>query len=192
MKKVILIGEEHIAARGPYVLLNTLKELKENGISCSIALELPSIEHIDNLFHINFRYIDALLFAQLQRKAYVLESMALFPAFATDLANMEEDRAIRDEIMAFEILERSSDVVVMLVGALHLEGISQHLKNNGVEVLSCAPKKSLGMHLFPSIIHHVANEHGFFYDTGEDEMSAYKRKINQFIRKDYALPLVVH
>ncbi len=64
-----------------------------------------------------------LLLTQLQRQSLLLESMTLFPTFAADLAN-QESMEIRDEIIATEIMEHASDadVVVMLVGALHLEG----------------------------------------------------------------------
>ena len=88
--------------------------------------------------------------------------MEIFPAFAADLANKEKERAVRDEIMAAEIFERNEDVVVMLVGALHLEGISRHLKTGGIEVLCFAPRSPLAMLLFPSIGQHISSENGFF------------------------------
>jgi len=181
MMKVILIGEEHISSQGPYVLLEILKDLKQKQIRCSIALEIPTMEKMDNLYVLDGITKGYLLFSQLQRKLFLLGAIALFPAFGADLANQEEDITIRDDIMASEILAQSADVVVMLVGALHLEGLSQILKSNGVDVLCFAPKRSFSLNHYPDIIRNVVNGHGFFYSTESDNALNAKKRINKFI-----------
>lgn len=179
--KVILIGEEHIGSQGPCMLFEILKELKYQDVACSIGLEVPSLECVDNLYTIGDATKEDWLLAQLQRKLFILSAMELFPAFAADLANQEKERAVRDDIMAAEIFARNNDVVVMLVGALHLEGISRHLKTNGVEVLCLAPKSSVAMLLFPNISQHVTSEHGFFYNCGWENVAHAKQRISHFV-----------
>ena len=179
--KVILIGEEHIGAQGPCMLFEILKELKYQDIDCSIGLEIPSLECVDVLYTIGDATKDDWLLAQLKRKLFILSAMELFPAFAADLASQEKERAVRDDIMAAEIFGRNDEVVVMLVGALHLEGISRHLKTKGIDVLCLAPKSSVAMLLFPSIIQHVISEHGFFYSSGWENEAHAKQRLSHFV-----------
>jgi hypothetical protein len=179
--KVILIGEEHIGAQGPCILLEILQELKHQEVACSLGLEIPSLECVDNLYSIGDATKNDWLLAQLQRKLFILGAMELFPAFAADLANKEKERAVRDKIMAAEIFDRDEEVVVMLVGSLHLEGISRQLKTGGIEVLCFAPQSPLAMLLFPSIGQHISSENGFFYNSGCENISQAKQRVCQFV-----------
>ena len=179
--KVILIGEEHIDAQGPCILFEILQELKHQEVACSLGLEIPSLECVDSLYSIGDATKTDWLLAQLQRKLFILGAMELFPTFAADLANKEKERAVRDEIMAAEIFDRDEEVVVMLVGALHLEGISRHLKTGGIEVLCFAPQSPLAMLLFPSIGRHISSENGFFYNRECENISQAKQRVDQFV-----------
>ena len=178
--KVILIGEEHIGTQGPCILFEILQELKHQEVACSLGLEIPSLECVDSLYSIGDATKNDWLLAQLQRKLFILGAMELFPAFAADLANKEKERAVRDKIMAAEIFDRDEEVV-MLVGSLHLEGISRQLKTGGIEVLCFAPQSPLAMLLFPSIGQHISSENGFFYNSGCENISQAKQRVCQFV-----------
>lgn len=173
--KIILIGENHVDALGPNFLYNALLTLKQLQIPCALALEVPSLDRIDNLYFTEGFHQTQLLLARLQRKLLILSAMMLYPSFAADLASQEEDNSLREEIMAAEILVHHADITVMLVGVLHLENLSQLLKKNGAEVLCFMPKYMNCLH----ITHYVANEHGFFYnDEPENRQVAQKRIAN--------------
>lgn len=179
--KLILIGEEHLSCHGPSFLLYVLQIIREKNLTCRIALEIPYEERIEILYPINAD-------KELGRKELIESSLKLYPFFAADTAN-KENQELRDQIIASQISEQYSlykpDVIVMLVGALHLPNLLDAIKNfngdNGdIDILFFAPR--IGMiNFFPHLLTHMINNNGYFYALNKDNWEKAKERVSQFI-----------
>ncbi len=180
--KLILIGEEHLTNVGPQFLLHVLQIIKEKNLTCKIALEVPSIEEIEKLLALKSPY------KEFHRKSFIDAALKLYPFFAADLAN-QESMDIRDEVIADQIIEQgiqgSPDIIVMLVGNLHIFNIQKKIKNRNedIEILCCAPYNNFSF-FFPSIVEGMIKENGFFYLTNQFRLKMAAEKINKFIDAD--------
>jgi hypothetical protein len=89
-------------------------------------------------------------------------------------------------IMAGTIVEQSTiyspDIIVMLVGALHLNGLQSYIKELSAEVniLSFAPKPAIGF-FFPQILNYILKENGYFYSASDKSLEQARTQIDQFI-----------
>lgn len=188
--KLILIGEDHLTDLGPGFLLHVLKLIKEKNLSCRIALEVPSKEKIKELL---CRKISPK--AESFREELLNSALELYDCFAADLAYFEDNKT-RETIMAHQIVEQyflhSPKVIVMLVGALHLSGLQNAIKELNAEIDTlCFCHQHAIVSFFPQILDHLIKDKGYFYSKAENNLEKAKEKISTFIDSNSILLPVI-
>lgn len=192
--KVILIGDQHSIALGPHSLLKIAQYLKAKDMNSAIGLEMPSMDAYSSFVYtkildenkdIKPRTPDSPLAEIRLRKLFLDAVRKSFPVFSADSEN-GKDFETREKAMALNIknqfTENKSDVVIMMVGTLHLPGLTKQLEQLSIgEVLNFAPNtKSISY--FSSVIKHVIANKGFFYS--KQNTSNVEARIQAFLDKD--------
>jgi len=191
--KVILIADQHNIGHGPHFLFKSLQIIKSQKIRCKFGLEIPSMDALGK-----FLYNDILeenknvtlndpmcRLAQIRaRKMFIEYSLKLFDIFVADIQNGKSFE-IRENSMAEVIYKQFlktplPDVIVMLVGTLHIPGIIEKLKqlNGNINVICFAPMiQSMGF--FKNVISCFVKEQGFFFS--QKNIDKAEKKIRNFL-----------